>query len=395
MVRGRGLHRSLIALLALTLCCVPVAGKAQEPKRVALLVANQSYAAEIGPLKNPHNDVRLVGTALAQVGFEVGTPVSDASREQILVAVHDFADRLKVAGPGAIGFLYYSGHGVAAGGDNVLVPVNIGGTTERELEISSVKLTEIVDLLNDRAPHAVHFVAIDACRSNLGGVRGSRGFVPVAERPGMFISFSAAPGSSGSDEGQDSGPYAAALAAEIAVPGNNHGQMFFEVRKRVAAATQQQQIPWTRDGLLRRVHFGDQGRPDPSSPAGLISLSPLSEAERVWRLTKESRDSAVLKAFIARYRDTFYAELARARLKAIEQESVTPAASMPPPPPPPPAPKSPASQPPASTRSPPAKKASTGNCRKETRDECRARLSGSGLRGTGACQYERRKTICE
>lgn len=40
------------------------------------------------------------------------------------------------------------------------------------------------------APQAVHFIVFDACRSKLGGIRGSKGFVPVAEKPGMLIAFS-------------------------------------------------------------------------------------------------------------------------------------------------------------------------------------------------------------
>jgi hypothetical protein len=33
-----------------------------------------------------------------------------------LLAIHAFAARLKVAGPDAVGFLYYSGHGIASAG---------------------------------------------------------------------------------------------------------------------------------------------------------------------------------------------------------------------------------------------------------------------------------------
>jgi len=226
----------------------------------------------------------------------------------------------------------------------------------------------------------------DACRNNLGGTRGSRGFVPVAERPGMFISFSTAPGSTASDDGQNGGPYAAALAAEIVVPRQNHGQMFFAIRKRVATTTQQQQIPWTRDGLLRRVHFSGESPQDPSSGTSHVSPPPLSEAEQVWLLTKESRDKTVLEAFVARYKGTFYAELARARLRAIEQEKAIPTKIVPLPPPKPPT---------ASARpSPSPKRTVTDKCRKETREECKARVSGRGLKGSGACQFENRKTIC-
>ena len=69
-------------------------------KRIALVIANQGYATEVGPLKNPLKDIRIVGAALAKVGFEMLDPVKDANRDQILYAAHDFADRLSAAGRG-------------------------------------------------------------------------------------------------------------------------------------------------------------------------------------------------------------------------------------------------------------------------------------------------------
>jgi len=306
-----------LAAWALGLLLAPLSSEAQEPKRLALLIANQSYVAEVGPLKNPRNDIRHVGAALAQAGFDLGAPLTDATREQTLAGLHEFADRLAAAGPGVIGFLYYSGHGVAIGGDNVLVPVNVKSTSTRELEISGVKLVDITTTLSERAPHAVHFIVFDACRNNLAGTRGAKGFVPVAERPGMLIAFSTAPGSTASDEGEGGGPYAAALAAEMTVPGRNHDDMFFEVRRRVAQTTRQEQVPWTQDGLLRHVHFGGQAIQAPGPHA---DPSPTNEAAQVWTLTKETTDKAVLEAFIARYKGTFYAELARARLRELDQK---------------------------------------------------------------------------
>src|SRR5215813_9372982 len=139
------------------------------------------------------------------------------------------------------------------------------------------------EFLNDRAPKAVHFVVFDACRNNLGGVRGAKGFVPVAEKPGMLIAFSTAPGTTASDQGENSGPYARALAAELVRPGN-HSDLFFELRTRVATSTAHEQIPWTQDGLMRRVYFGDRGGipvgPPPRPPQPVtppIAAPPVSD----------------------------------------------------------------------------------------------------------------------
>ena len=296
-------------LAACVLLVVLFPSGALAEKRIALVIGNQGYATDVGPLKNPHKDIFIVGAALARVGFEILAPLRDAARDQILYAVHDLADRLRAAGPDAVGFFYYSGHGVAVDGDNFLIPVNVRSTTRRDLDVGGIKLTEIVAILNENAPQAVHFIVFDACRNNLGGIRGARGFVPVAEKPGMLIAFSTAPGATASDDGKDSGPYAAALAAELVEPGLNHSDMFFEVRTRVAASTAQEQIPWTQDGLMRRVHFGGEvAKPPLPAP----TQARLSEAAEAWGAAKDTINIAVLEAFIAGFKDTFFAELARA-----------------------------------------------------------------------------------
>jgi len=43
----------------------------------------------------------------------------------MLIAIHAFAARLKAAGPDAVGFLYYSGHGIASAGENYLIRTDV------------------------------------------------------------------------------------------------------------------------------------------------------------------------------------------------------------------------------------------------------------------------------
>src|SRR5436190_6344701 len=110
--------RTIALLLMMVL---PSAAFAQS--RLALLIGNQSYTGKIQPLKNPHNDIQTVGKALEATGFKV-TPLPDASRRQILSAVKNLAAELAKGGPTAVGFVYYSGHGVARPEDraNYLIP---------------------------------------------------------------------------------------------------------------------------------------------------------------------------------------------------------------------------------------------------------------------------------
>ena len=50
---------------------------AHAESRFALLIGNQAYSDRVGPLKNPHNDIALVGAALERLGFKV-TRIKDA-----------------------------------------------------------------------------------------------------------------------------------------------------------------------------------------------------------------------------------------------------------------------------------------------------------------------------
>jgi uncharacterized caspase-like protein len=79
----------------------------------------------LGALANPLNDTRIVGEALKSIGFEVLKPVQNARRADMLIAIHAFAEKLRSAGSDAVGFLYYSGHGIASAGENYLIPVDV------------------------------------------------------------------------------------------------------------------------------------------------------------------------------------------------------------------------------------------------------------------------------
>jgi len=48
-------------------------------KRIALLIGNQDYDASVGKLKNPHNDIAVVGEALT--GQVVRTHSPDQGRQ--------------------------------------------------------------------------------------------------------------------------------------------------------------------------------------------------------------------------------------------------------------------------------------------------------------------------
>ena len=78
-------------------------------------------------------------------------------------------------------------------------------------------------------------------------------------------------------------------------------------------------MPWTEDGIQRRqrVLFGGEAKATPSPPMR------LSEAAEAWDRAKDGTSVTALEAFVARYKDTYYADLARARIADLKKQQVT------------------------------------------------------------------------
>jgi formylglycine-generating enzyme required for sulfatase activity len=292
--------RAAIILLFLMLLPSRVCAEA----RIALLIGNQVYTPKVGVLRNPHEDVALVGTALKQLGFQV-TILKDAGYRDLDVAIKRFIADVRSKGRGAISFFYYSGHG-AANPDtqiNYLIPVDVADPNDGNLWYQSFQQNELIDRLSKQAPNATHYVVFDACRNelNLSGpaakaIGAEKGFVPVPQTPGLLIAYATAQGKTASDIGDGGGPYAKALAAEILKPGIEAVTMFRSVQIRVKEDIGQD--PWLSFPALPPVYLAGRTTepataPAPTQPTGaaevvrvcreveaMTSLSMLSVLER-------------------------------------------------------------------------------------------------------------------
>src|SRR5215468_4701223 len=266
--------------------------------RIALLIGNQVYAPKVGLLKNPHDDVTLVGAALKQLGFQV-TILKDADYRAMDVAIKRFVTDVRSKGKGTISFFYYSGHG-AANPDtqiNYLIPVDVVDPNDGNLWYQSFQQNDLIDKLSKQAPNATHYVVFDACRNelNLSGpaakaIGAEKGFVPVPQTPGLLIAYATAQGKTAADVGDNGGPYARALAAELVKPGIEAVNMFRNVQIRVQEDIGQD--PWLSFPALPSVYLA--GRTAIPHPA-------LSEASQAWALVKDTTDIRALEAFRRQY----------------------------------------------------------------------------------------------
>lgn len=220
----------------------------QVEKRLALVIGNTRYRAE--PLSNAAADAALIGRILPALGFET-MRIEDAGAEALRSGVIGFANTLALAGPGAVAFVYYAGHGIQVSDTSYLLPVDV---TSAELAAAAPKLMplwQVIALISAARPKAAALI-IDACRTAPLGFQplsaSPTGGQAVAERPpdGMLIAYSTAAGASAEDGESQNGPYAAALAQELPrllEPGVRIHDIFVTTGERVREQTGGAQSP--------------------------------------------------------------------------------------------------------------------------------------------------------
>jgi uncharacterized caspase-like protein len=223
---------------------------------------------------------------------------------------------------------FYAGHGLHVSGQNYLVPVDAELTGAGSLDVELVRLDVVHRTMEREAQTNILF--FDACRDNplsdnLARTLGTRsldigrGLAIVHGGAGTLISFSTQPGTLALDGKGRNSPYSAALARQLATSHEDLGTMLIAIRNDVMKETGRKQVPWEHSALTGRFYF------DPAAELGERAAAPTSrarEAYDAWSAAKDTRSAAVLDAFIARYGDTFYAELARARKAELRRQGV-------------------------------------------------------------------------
>ncbi len=260
-----------VLLCAAALLTSAFAAFADLPK-FALVITNRDYPSAIGALENTHRDGERVAAALTALGFSVNHR-RDLDKAAMVQAVADYVERLEKAGPEAVGFFYYAGHGAANSkyGENYLIPVQAPIASDSQLSLQAVKIGELIDSIAATSTRA-NFLVFDACRNvpmSFSVRSATRGLRPEAHRQGLLIAFATDPGKTATDEGV----YAQALTEEMQKPGVLATEVFRSVRSRVLAATEHRQFPWIEDGLIENMYFRPP-RAESGQAAQTAALSP-------------------------------------------------------------------------------------------------------------------------
>ena len=275
-LRASAFAALLLMLLAVLLSGLsPAAAEDAKPMRGVALVIGQSRYEHLTSLPNPANDARAVDRLLGELGFDV-TPVTDGDKARLDRSLQRFIEDAEGAD---VALLYYSGHGIEAGGENYLVPVGADPSSLADAGKNLVALSGLLAELKAKVPVAI--VLLDACRTNpfppgatittasgpaavaAAGLDLARGAAPLADATdapqslGEVIGFAAEPGHAALDgDAGGNSPYAAALLKHLAAGGFAFGDVMTMVTEEVYVKTGGRQRPWTNASLRRLLYFG-------------------------------------------------------------------------------------------------------------------------------------------
>jgi uncharacterized caspase-like protein len=306
-------------------------GSASAQKRVALVIGNSAYV-HTQALGNQKNDASDIAAALAGFGFEIveGYNLDKAGFDK---TVKTFATAMQGAD---VGVFFYAGHALQVQGQNYLVPVDAQLTAAAALDFEMVRLDLIQRTMESQARTNILF--LDACRDNplarnLARSMGTRsasighGLASVEAGVGTLISFSTQPGNVALDGGGRNSPFAGALVRNMRTSTEDLSALLIAVRNDVMKATANKQIPWEHSSLTGRFYFKPVSQEASTPPAATRTPgAPRDQAAEAWAAAKDSTSPTVLQAYITRFGSSFYAELARERLRSLQSKE---AAAMP------------------------------------------------------------------
>lgn len=269
-----------LALIAILLQLLPAGAEEQPPLKGIALVIGEAKYRHLDALANPEDDARNIKRLLDGLGFDARDVVNRDGK-----TLKRDLDRFVEDAAGAdVALVYYSGHGIEAGGENWLIPVDADLSSLDKAEERLVPLSAYLERLQQTAPLTI--ILLDACRSSPFPAKASlkrspqASPAPVAARglaaptKGMtvvepdqparagigtatLLGFAAAPGQVAFDGPKDAGsPYARALLRHFAARSLSFGDVMTLVSQEVYVETQGRQVPWTNHNLRQFLYFG-------------------------------------------------------------------------------------------------------------------------------------------
>jgi hypothetical protein len=261
-------------LTALLLLCACLVLPAFAEVRLALVIdqTNYQHTSELSRIALASSEADQVEAALKDTGFKV-TRHRDLTSTGLRDALDAFRLSLENAGPEAVGFLYYTGHGAQhpQTRNSFLLGTEARLRGASDLAAYGVPLETQKDAFAATGVKAIIMV-FDACRNVAAGggyKSGVKGFGWLEATADMLIAYS-----TGLNDVASEGVYAPVLAEEIRRQGQTAETLFANVQRKVAAKTGREQLPWYNTQLYNSVCLAGCEAPSSELSASAITTSP-------------------------------------------------------------------------------------------------------------------------
>jgi uncharacterized caspase-like protein len=292
--------------------------------RVALVIGNGAYP-NLGALKNPPNDAKLMAKTLRSLGFDVLERI-DANQKGMRKAIKVFGNKLETAGKDAVGLFYYAGHGVQVRGENYMVPVNVDIQDEADVRIEAVSASAVQENMAF-AGNDLNIIVMDACRNNpfkRSFRSAARGLAKMDASKGTLIAYATSPGDVAADGKGDNSPYTKALAKAMQTPGMTVERVFKQVRNQVIAVTDSAQVPWEASSLTGGDFYFKHGSNSTTAvPSTTVQPAQQQNLEAMfWQSIQGSDNTSLYQSYLDQYPNGIFAPIARVKVAAVQDPQV-------------------------------------------------------------------------
>jgi hypothetical protein len=326
VMSSRGLYpRVLVATILLLATWFPVPARADE--RVALVIGNSDYK-RAPLLSNPVNDAAAIAALLRGAGFRVEL-LRDAGINDTRRALREFTDLTRNAN---VAVLYFAGHGIEVEGENYLIPVD--AVLERDIDVDDETISLDRFLRVVEPAKQLRLVILDACRDNPFRQTMRRTMVSRSIGRGLakveptttdtLIAFAAKAGLTAYDGAGPNSPFTTALLHHIAEPGLDLRIAFGRVRDEVMLKTDNKQEPFIYGSLGGSVVALVPAKADDSVSSGRPKATEEANLEiTFWNSIKDDRNPRLFEAYLKRYPNGAFADIARINLESLQTAALT------------------------------------------------------------------------
>jgi hypothetical protein len=176
-------------------------------RRVALVVGINDYE-NLPQLQKAVNDSRAVSQTLTNIGYEV-VSVENPDRRTLNRKLSELQGKIQ---PGDNALFYFAGHGVALGGENILIAADMPKPASGDEDLVRSEGFSVDDIVRriQKQGAKTAFLVLDACRDNpfeASGTRSignTRGLAKTDTASGVFVLFAAGIGQAALDRLSDS-----------------------------------------------------------------------------------------------------------------------------------------------------------------------------------------------